>query len=138
LDRLYVALCGSRWSHAEEAFFRDPQRADFQQLERAVEGRASFAVVLRQSCVKMKEGTPSGVRWFGEVAGRYEVCHDTALCAFALRVAGRPFGLGAASGPLMDGVQQNATLMRGARLVALHCIAADREHPGASLPRWAW
>lgn len=137
LDRLYMALCGSRWSYAEEAFFRNPQVQDFQQLERAVEGRVSFAVVLRQSCAKMEQGTASGARWFGEVAGRYEVCHEPALCAFALRLASRPFALGNESA-LIDAVRQNAILMRGARLVALHCIAADRDHPGACLPRWAW
>jgi hypothetical protein len=137
LDRLYVELCGSRWSYAEEAFFRNPQVQDFQQLERAVEGRASFAVVLRQSCAKMEQGTASGAHWFSEVAGRYEVCHDPTLCAFALRLASRPFALG--NEPvLIDALRQNVILMRGARLVALHCIAADRDHPGACLPRWVW
>jgi hypothetical protein len=138
LDRLYVVLCGSRWSHAEEAFFRNPQVHDFNQLERAVEGRAGFAVVLRQSCGKMEHGTASGARWFSEVAGRYEVCDDPALCAFALRLASRPLAPGGESTVLMDRVQQNPVLMRGARLVALHCIAADRDHPGTSLPRWPW
>ena len=98
LDHLYVALCGSRWSNAEEAFFRNAQVQDFQQLERAIETRTGFAVVLRQqSCAKMEQGTAAGARWFGEIAGRYEVCHDPALCAFALRLASRPFALGAGS-----------------------------------------
>jgi hypothetical protein len=132
LDRLYLALCGSRWSHAEEAFFHHPQIQDFQRLERAVEGRMSFAVVLRQSCAKMEQGMASGTRWFAEVASRYGVCHDPAL-----RLASWPFALGKESA-LVDAVRQNAVLMRGARLVALHCIAADREHPGTHLPRWAW
>jgi hypothetical protein len=137
LDRLYVALCGSRWSNAEEAFFRNPQAHDFQHLERAVEGRASFAVVLQQSCAKMALGMASGARWFAEVAARYDVCQDPALCAFALRLASRPFALGTESA-LLDAVRQNAILMRGARLVALHYIAADRDHPGGCLPRWVW
>jgi hypothetical protein len=137
LDRLYMELCGSRWSHAEAAFFRDPQVHDFQQLERAVEARASFAVVLRQSCAKMQQGTACGARWFGEVAGRYEVCNDPAPCAFALRLASQPFAIGDQS-TLIDAVRHNPILMRGARLAALHCIAADREHPGAYLPRWTW
>jgi hypothetical protein len=138
LARLYLALCGSRWSHAEDAFFRNPHVQDFQQLERAVEGRASFAVVLRQSCAKMEQGTTLGARWFSEVAGRYGVCQDPALCAFALRLASRPFALGKQPDALFVGIRQNAVLMRGARLVALHCIAADRDRPGDYLARWAW
>jgi hypothetical protein len=85
----------------------------------------------------MEQGTASGARWFSEAADRYEICHDPVLCAFALRLAGRPFALGNESA-LIDALRQNAILMRGARLVALHCIAADRDHPGACLPRWAW
>ena len=138
LSRLYDMLCGSRWGHAEEAFLRNPRGQDFQQLERAIEARPSFAVVLRQSCAKMEPGTAIGARWFGEIAGRYEVCQDPALCTFALRLASWPFGLGQEASVLFDGIRQNGVLMRGARLVALHCIAADRDHPGAYLPRWTW
>jgi hypothetical protein len=137
LDRLYLELCGSRWSHAEAAFLRNPRSPDFQQIERAVEGRASFALVLRQSCDKMEPGTASGARWFGEISGRYEVCDDPELCRFALRLASDPFALGDQS-TLIDSVRRYPILMRGARLMALHCIAADREHPASGLPRWAW
>jgi hypothetical protein len=138
LARLYLALCGSRWSHAEDAFFRNPHLRDFQQLERAVEGRASFAMVLRQGYAKMEQDTALGARWFSEVADRYDVCHDPALCVFALRLASRPSALSKEPDALFNGIRQNAVLMRGARLVALHCIAADRDHPGDYLPRWAW
>ena len=132
-------LCGSRWGHAEDAFFRNQQGQDFQQLERAIETRTGFAVVLRQqSCAKMEQGTAAGARWFGEIAGRYEVCHDPALCAFALRLASWPFALGGETSVLFDGIRQNGVLMRGARLVALRCLAADRDHPGEFLPRWTW
>jgi hypothetical protein len=140
---LYAALCGQRWGQAEGLFFRNPQTHDSQQLGRAIEaGRASFAVVLRQDHAKMAQGTSSGARWFGEVAARYDVCDDPALCAFALRLASWPVGLGAAYGKeapgLLARIQENPILMRGARIVALLSIAADRDHPTAYLPRWVW
>ena len=138
LSRLYDNLCGSRWGHAEDAFFRNPQSQDFQQLERAIEAPGGFAVVLRQSCVKMEQGTSSGARWFGEVADRYDVCRDRALSAFALRLVSWPFALGKEPAVHLDGIRKNGALIRGARLVALHCIAADQDHPGAYLPRWRW
>jgi hypothetical protein len=61
---------------------------------------------------------------------------------FALRLASWPFGLGSAYGKdataLLANIQENPILMRGARLVALLSIAADRDHPTAYLPRWVW
>ena len=139
LDRLYLLLCGSRWSHAEEAFFDCPVGHDFQQLERAIEARMpSFAVVLRQACAMMQQGTSSGARWFAEVADRYGISHDPVLCRFALRLASDPFALGKEADSLFDGIRQNGPLMRGARLVALRSLAADHDHPGSSLPRWTW
>ena len=140
---LYATLCGQRWGKAEESFFRNPQPHDSQQLGRAIEaGRSSFSVVLRQDNAKMAQGTSAGARWFGEVAARYDVCHDPALCGFALRLASWPFGLGAAYGKeataLLARIQENPILMRGARLVALLSIATDRDHPTAYLPRWVW
>jgi len=138
LSRLYDTLCGSRWGRAEDAFFQNPNNSDFQYLERAIGGRGGFALVLRQSPAIMQQGTASGTRWFGEVADRYDVCHEPTLAAFALRVASRPFALGGQTAILLENIQRNDLLMRGARLVALHCIAADQDHPGAYLPRWTW
>lgn len=140
---LYAAFCGQRWGKAEESFFRNPQTHDFQQLGRAIEaGRASFAVVLRQDHMKMALGASAGAQWFGEVAARYGVCNDPVLCRFASRLASWPFGLGAAYGKeataLLASIQENPILMRGAQLVALLSITADRDHPTAYLPRWIW
>jgi hypothetical protein len=138
LARLYDNLCGSRWGHAEHAFFSNPQSADFQQLERATESKGGFALVLRQSSAKLQQGTKEGLRWFADVAHRYDICHDTTLCGFALQLAGSPFSLGDKPTALFDAAKNNAPLIRGARLVALHCIATDRDHPHAYLPSWSW
>jgi hypothetical protein len=142
VGRLYEALCGSRWAQAEEAFFRDPQTKDFQRLERAIEARASFPVVLRRDHTKMAQGTSIGTRWFGDVSDRYDVCHDAALSAFALRLASSPFALDATYdknvAPLVTSIQKNPILMRGARFVALLSIAADDNLPTSNLPRWVW
>jgi hypothetical protein len=138
LARLYDNLCGSRWGHAEHAFFSNPQSEDFQQLERAAEAKGGFAVVLRQSSAKLQQGTKEGSRWFTEVAHRYDICHDTTLCTFALQLAGSPFSIGDKPTALFDAAKNNAPLIRGARLAALHCIAADRDHPHAYLPSWTW
>jgi hypothetical protein len=144
LERLYTALCGSRWAHAEEAFLRNPQIQCSQQLERAieVEARNNFPAALRQNHTKLTQSTAAGAKWFAEAAQRYDVCADPKLCMFALRLASWPFGLGVVYGEdaatMLASIPDNPVLMRGARMLALLSIAADPDHPNASLPRWVW
>jgi hypothetical protein len=144
LARLYVALCGSRWAHAEDAFLRNRLAQGSQQLERAIEAEArnSFPAALRHNHTQIVQNTSAGARWFAEVAQRYNVSNDPALCTFALRLASWPFGLAAIYGAevttLLARIPDNPVLMRGARLLALLSIADDRDHPTAYLPRWVW
>lgn len=144
LAQLYLALCGSRWMHAEEAFLRNRQTQDSQQLERAIEVEAHnhFPAALRHNHAQMTQGTSAGGQWFAEAARRYNVCDDPALCMFALRLAGSPFELGAVYGAestaLLARILDKPILMRGARLLALLCIATDQDRPTAYLPRWVW
>jgi hypothetical protein len=144
LERFYTTLCGSRWAHAEEAFLRNPQTQGSQQLERAIEVeiRNNFPAALRHNHAKLTQSTATGAKWFAEAAQRYNVCVDPKLCTFALRLASFPFGLGAVYGAdavtLLASISDNPVLMRGARLLALLSIAADPDHPNASLPRWVW
>lgn len=144
LARLYVTLCGSRWAHAEEAFLRNRRTQDSQQLERAIEVEAHnhFSAALRHNHAQMTQGTSSGGQWFADAAQRYNVCDDPALCTFALRLAGWPFGLrevyGGELSALLTRILDKPILMRSARLLALLSIAADHNHPTAYLPRWVW
>jgi hypothetical protein len=144
LGRLYLALCGSRWAHAEDTFLRNRLTQGSQQLERAIEAEArnSFPAALRHNHTQIVESTSAGARWFAEAAQRYDVSDDPGLCTFALRLASCPFGLAAIYGAevmtLLARIPDNPVLMRGARLLALLSIADDRDHPTAYLPRWVW
>jgi hypothetical protein len=142
LERLYTTLYGSRWAHAEATFFRAPQSPNYDQLERAIEGRASFPAALRHNSTQMSQGTTVAAKWFAEAASRYEVCTDAKLCTFALRLASCPVGLNAAYGEevttLLGSISDLPVLMRGARYLSLLSIAADRDEPTPYLPRWVW
>lgn len=145
LERLYLALCGSRWSHAEDSFFRNGQNADLMQIGTAIKLGASaraYPAALRQRQAQMSQNTVAGVRWFAEVSGRYGVCTDPDLCSFALRLASKPFELAEQYGQelpvLLAKLRHNEPLMQAARYLALHSLAEDVEQTNAYLPRWMW
>ena len=142
IDRLYLILCGSRWSHAEQAFRTEPSAEHSQQLMRSVEAGGPFAFVIQRDYEAMSRGVRSGSQWFGALAARYGVSNDLALATFALRIASSPFGLadhyGAGLTELLRRSRDHAALVRGARFAALLCAAADAEHDPMLLPRWRW
>lgn len=142
LSCLYASICGPRWSKAEAAFLRNPRARNFRPLEQAIQTRTGFPAVLRLDHARMAQGTAAGSRWFGEVAARYGVSKDPRLCEFALRLASAPFELEISYGQdttdLLAAIQHHPILMRGARFLALVCIAIDDDQPGGYLPNWSW
>jgi hypothetical protein len=146
LERLYLALCGSRWSHAEDFFFRDRQSADLVQLGRAIKLDAAsaraFPAALRQKQAQMFQNTSAGARWFAEVSNRYGVCTDPDLCTFSLRLASKPYELAEQYGQELPGlvgkIRHNEALMQAARYLVLHSLVEDNDQTNAILPRWVW
>jgi hypothetical protein len=141
-NQFYSKLCGRRWAEAENAFVRNPGSAvALQQLERAVGGPQGFAVILRRDNEKMDAGTEAGLRWYTEVARRYQICDDPRRCEWSLRLASQPeqFLKGEELRPATSLAMQVAgsNLLRGARLLAV--LASMRDHgPRTTLPRWQW
>jgi hypothetical protein len=140
-NRFYERICGSRWAQAEAAFFNNPDSA-LRELESAVGGQPGFRAVARRDYEKIEAGLAVGAQWFAEVAQRYGVCTDTKLCRFALRIASEPEHLLSLSeadrGRAIRIINDNSTLFRGARLVAVLAAARDHERGADILPRWQW
>lgn len=143
VEKIYGRLCGERWSELEEAFLGNPDAPRLlQELERGIGGLPGFPVILRRDFINFAQGVNIGVKWFGEVAQRYEVSGDSELSLFALRLASFPFGLKASHGnslaSLLDRIRKAPTLLRGARFVALLSAAEHRDGMSIFLPRWSW
>lgn len=142
IGKLYAVLCGPRWAQAEVSFFENPGTGHSNQLEQAIEIRASLPAALRLNRTKMSQGTVEGARWFADAANRYDVCPDLDLAKFALRLASKPFDLGTSYGEkvadLLDRIAKNPILMRVARYYAILSIDDDADVSVRYLPRWSW
>lgn len=138
-------LCGTDWGEAEAAFLESPNArlthaTDI--LQRAVDRRPSFAVVLRRGFERMNDDTKDGSLWFSGVAKRYRICPDTNLCDFALRLASEPQRLPLLCGTGLEGLLgrlgEKPALLRGARFLALLCANQNTDGSSILLPRWKW
>ena len=143
LAATYEKLCGGDWARAEAIFLEKPHaQYAIDNLQRIVDRRGGFAAVLRRDYAIMSDSPAAGSRWFADLAARYGVCSDRKLSEFALRLASEPYWLAHHFGPDLDGllnqINGNPALLRGARLLALLCANQDREGPATPTPRWQW
>ena len=141
LAAVYQKLCGTRWKTAEAAFLESPHSTRaIDSLRRAVDRRAGFAAVLRRDGTSQGNDLSRLSPWYADLARRYHVCNDPAICDFALRLASRPHLLPAAFGDelanQLDQMSDYPALLRGARLLALLCANQDRDEVPARMPRW--
>ncbi len=143
LAAIYEKICGSKWAWAETAFLENPHaRYAIDNLQRIVDWRGGFATELRRNYAIMGDSPAAGSRWFADLTARYGVCSDRKLSEFALRLASEPYWLAHHFSPDLDGllnqINGNPALLRGARLLALLCANQDREGPATLTPRWQW
>jgi hypothetical protein len=142
-NHFYERICGNRWARAEAAFFNNPDsETALRGLESAVGGQPGFRAVVRHDYEKMGSGLSAGIQWFAEVARRYSVCTDAELCRFALRMASEPEHFLSLSEPdharAVRVMNDNETLFRGARLVAVLAAAWNQTCGPDIMPRWEW
>lgn len=138
--RLNGALAGRDWGRAEAAFMRNTDRGKgFDQLHSLLDHRGGFPSVLRRDAQSIEGKREAVVDWYAELAARYSVCSDHALCALAIDIASRPHEVPRLYRDrlpeLLKRIMAKPLLLRGARVVALsHACAENR--PVELLPRW--
>lgn len=138
--RLYGALAGRDWGRAEAAFMRSNDRErSFDHLQSLLDHRGGFPAVLRRDAVSIEGGRRAIASWYAELAGRYGVCSDQALCTLAVDIASRPYEVPRLYRDrlptLLKRIMAKPLLLRGARVVALSHASADNR-PAELLPRW--
>lgn len=138
--RLYGALAGRDWGRAEAAFMRSNDRErSFDHLQSLLDHRGGFPAVLRRDAVSIEGGRKAIASWYAELAGRYGVCSDQALCTLAVDIASRPHEVPRLYRDrlptLLKRIMAKPLLLRGARVVALSHASADNR-PAELLPRW--
>ncbi|XHB98867.1 hypothetical protein ABWH97_11245 [Nitratireductor sp. ac15] len=138
--RLYGALAGRDWGRAEAAFMRSNDRErSFDHLQSLLDHRGGFPAVLRRDAVSIEGGRRAIASWYAELAGRYGVCSDQALCTLAVDIASRPHEVPRLYRDrlptLLKRIMAKPLLLRGARVVALSHASADNR-PAELLPRW--
>ena len=110
-----------------------------EKLARYVDRIPGFAAVLKRDFAKLNEGYASGSSWYGERASRFDICKNSTLADFALRVASVPERLPTLCGDRLDSLirelQSVPALLRGARFLALLCATAQGGNQHL-LPRW--
>jgi hypothetical protein len=121
-DAIVRRLCGSRWATAEDRYKRNPNSYHALEALKAEVGRPpSFAAVLCREPWRFDGNEDQPVRNFAEIARRYGICSNEALCGIALRLAdgsARPTKA-LANDDVMGQLACHPALVRGARLLAL-------------------
>ncbi|MDD7972915.1 hypothetical protein [Roseinatronobacter alkalisoli] len=138
--RLHGALAGRDWGRAEAAFMRSNDRENgFDHLQSLLDHRGGFPAVLRRDAVSIEGGRKAIASWYAELAARYGVCSDQALCTLAVDIASRPHEVPRLYRDrlpaLLKRIMAKPLLLRGARIVALSHACADNG-PAELLPRW--
>lgn len=138
--RIYGALAGERWSEAEADLVQSGDDGKgLHRLQSMFRHKAGFPIVLRRDALSIEGRREAIAVWYAEVAARYRVCSDKALCFLAIDIASRPHKVPSIYGDklpdLLKRVMAKPLLLRGARIVALsHAFAENR--PMELLPRW--
>lgn len=140
LSAFYCAVGGVGWAKAERCFLdKIDSQESLDDLQHAVTQRGGFASVLRRDAASIEGGFESVLSWFADLAQRYAICDDKALCEFALRFAGHPHKLRRIYKEELKGcfgrLNEHRILMRGARLVALVQANDGRKNPRMT-PGW--
>lgn len=138
--RLYGALAGRDWGRAEAAFMQSNDRKKgFDHLQSLLDHRGGFPAVLRRDALSIEGGRKAIANWYADLAARYGVCSDQALCTLAVDIASRPHEVPRLYRDrlpaLLKRIMAKPLLLRGARIVALSHACADHG-PAELLPRW--
>ena len=139
----YKTLCGAKWAEAESEFRKNSKSLPgLGLLTSRVDKRRDFAIALRRNQSRMNEDSAQRVRWFVDAASRFNICRDSRLSEFALRLASQPSRFGTSPpddlSKLLGQITNNPAILRGARLLAL-LSAAEADHGAVPvLPRWQW
>lgn len=138
--RLYGALAGRDWGRAEAAFMGSSDREKgLDHLQSLLDHRGGFPSVLRRDALSIEGGGKAIAGWYADLAARYGVCSDQALCSLAVDIASRPHEVPRLYRDklpdLLKRILAKPLLLRGARIVAL-IHACEENQPIELLPRW--
>lgn len=95
--------------------------------------------MLRRDALSIEGGGKAIAGWYADLAARYGVCSDQALCSLAVDIASRPHEVPRLYRDklpdLLKRILAKPLLLRGARIVAL-IHACEENQPIELLPRW--
>lgn len=137
---IFAALCGAPWARLESHYLSspNPNRA-LDDLQAGIGQKGGFGSVLRRDGATIPKNMAAIVAWYTDLARRYRVCREPALCAFAIGLAGQPTRTVHRQREelqeLISEVKKYPVLLRGARLLALASANPDGQ-TGSILPRW--
>ena len=140
LARIFVSISGSDWSRAESGL-RDAANLSraLGRLQALLNHRGGFSTVLRRDAVDLTGDRKVISIWYADLAKRYGVSSDSALCSFAIDLASQPHELTTIYREdlpsLLDRMAAKPLLFRGARFVALNSLCKGGK-PSELLPRW--
>ena len=120
---IYAKLCGQNWAKAEAAFIENPNSIEAAQvLQNRVSRKKGFWIVLERDYARFEKSTIA-IQWYCDLARRFGVCSDSAICEFAVRLAIEPHVLSSLYGDDLVGLVHKAIshteVLRGARYAAL-------------------
>ncbi|MED5500622.1 MAG: hypothetical protein VX950_07210 [Pseudomonadota bacterium] len=138
--RLYGALAGRDWGRAEAAFKQgDDSEKGLDHLQSLLNHRGGFPIVLSRDAASIAGGREAISDWYADLAARYDVCSDQALCILAIDIASRPHMVPCLYPDnlptLLERIMAKPLLLRGARIIALSHACADNRSVEL-LPRW--
>lgn len=140
LARIFVSIAGSDWSRAESGL-RDATNLSraLDRLQALLKHRGGFSIVLRRDAVDILGDRVAISKWYAELAERFDVCSDTALCLFAIDLASQPDQVSSLYGKglpdLLERLSGKPLLFRGARFIVLNSVGMAAE-PSELLPSW--
>lgn len=127
-------MAGWDWARAEAKLIGARDINDqMDRLQSLVVHRSGFASAIRRNAPTVSGDHRALLSWYTDIAKRYRISSDRALCRFAIELAVRPDAL-----PLLhlDGLpdlisraRNHQTLTRGARLAVLSRMTASEQPP---------
>jgi hypothetical protein len=141
--KLLGNIFGPRWEAAETALIRQPDSADLLQvLQQTIGGKSGFSVAVANHFNEIASVDRLNCERFSQLASRYHICADAALCEFALCFAATPWiavrRYQERFAGLLSTAKDHQILLRAARMVAIWATGRDQTRAHAFAPRWSW
>lgn len=129
---IYARMCGKHWATAERTFIENPGAdATIDALQHRASTMGSFGASIKKDYARFLDSVPRSTGWYVDLAKRFKVPADRALCEFSIRLAFLPESLTRAFGTNLDRLVKQATsspdVVRGARFAALLCNQLARD-----------